>query len=51
MSLQERSLWPGRDVEAGENESGTVRRSELGMETIPRPASVTESRNEGKDSS
>jgi hypothetical protein len=40
-----------RDVEAGENESGTVRRSELGMETIPRPASVTESRNDGKDSS
>jgi len=40
-----------RDVEAGENESGTVRRSELGMETIPRPASVTESRNDGEDSS
>ena len=40
-----------RDVEAGENESGTVRRSELGMETIPQPASVTESRNDGEDSS
>ena len=40
-----------RDVEAGENESGTVRRSELGMETIPQSASVTDSRNDGEDSS